>query len=76
MPIGDYQSLMLPTLQALADGFTKSARDCVARSPKRIVLMDGEELARLMVQHGIGVRTRDRFEVKRIDLDYFDEAGL
>lgn len=57
-------------------GFTRSARDYVARSPKRIVLIDGEELARLMVQHGIGVRTRDRFEVKRIDQNYFDEDSL
>ena len=57
-------------------GFTKSARDYVARSPKRIVLIDGEELARLMVQHNVGVRTRDRFEIKRIDQDYFDQDSI
>ncbi len=54
-------------------GFTRAAKDYVARSPKRIVLIDGEELARLMVRHGIGVRTRLRYEVKRIDEDYFDQ---
>ena len=54
-------------------GFTRAAKDYVARSPKRIVLIDGEELARLMVRHGIGVRTRARHEVKRIDEDYFDQ---
>ncbi len=54
-------------------GFTRAARDYVARSPKRIVLIDGEELARLMVRHGIGVRTQLRYEVKRIDEDYFDQ---
>ena len=53
-------------------GFTHAAKDYVARSPKRIVLIDGEELARLMIQHDIGVRTRDRHEIKRIDEDYFD----
>ena len=42
------------------------------RSPKRIVLIDGEELARLMEVHNVGVRTRARYEVKRIDEDYFD----
>ncbi len=52
--------------------FTDAAKHCVARSPKRIVLIDGEELARLMVEHGVGVRLRDRYEVKRIDEDYFD----
>ena len=52
--------------------FTRAAKDYVARSPKRIVLIDGEELARLMVRHGVGVRTRVRHEIKRIDEDYFD----
>ena len=54
-------------------GFTSAARDYVARSPKRIVLIDGEALARLLVRHGIGVRTRVRHEIKRIDEDYFSQ---
>ena len=57
-------------------GFTRSATDYVAKSPKRIVLIDGEELARLMVVHEIGVRTRIRYEVKRIDEDYFAGEDL
>ena len=57
-------------------GFTRAAKDYVARGPKRIVLIDGEELAHLMVRHGIGVRTRIRHEVKRIDEDYFDQEAL
>lgn len=57
-------------------GFTRSARDYIARSPKRIILIDGEELARLMVQHGVGVRTRDHYEIKRVDEDYFDQEEL
>ena len=57
-------------------GFTRAAMDYVARSPKRIVLIDGEKLARLMVQHGIGVRTRVRHEIKGIDEDYFDQEVL
>lgn len=52
--------------------FTDAAKQYVARSPKRIVLIDGEELARLMVERGVGVRLRDRYEVKGIDEDYFD----
>ena len=55
--------------------FTKPARAYVERSTKRIILIDGLELARLMVQYGIGVRTRQIFRLKRIDEDYFD-AGL
>ena len=57
-------------------GFTRSATDYVAKSPKRIVLIDGEELARLMVVHEIGVRTRIRYAVHRIDEDYFDGEDL
>ena len=56
-------------------GFTRAARDYVKRSPKRIVLIDGEELARLMVHHNIGVRTRVVLEIKRIDEDYFEQDG-
>ena len=56
-------------------GFTSAAKNYVARSPKRIVLIDGEELARLMVAHSIGVRTRI-CEIKRIDEDYFDQEVL
>ncbi len=52
--------------------FTRAAKDYVNRSPKRIVLIDGEELARLMEVHNVGVRTRVRHEVKLIDEDYFD----
>ncbi|MCY3688938.1 MAG: restriction endonuclease [Gammaproteobacteria bacterium] len=53
--------------------FTKAARDYVARSSKSIVLIDGEDLARLMVAHDIGVRTRDTIKIKRIDEDFFSE---
>lgn len=57
-------------------GFTRAAKEYVARSPKRIVLIDGEELARLMIQHDVGVRMRVRYEIKRIDEDYFDQDAL
>lgn len=51
--------------------FTKPAKDYVSRSSKRIVLIDGRELSRLMVQYGIGVRVRQTYRLKRIDEDYF-----
>ena len=55
--------------------FTPAARKYVDRSPKRIVLIDGQEVARLMVKHGVGVRTRDTYEIKRIDEDYFSQEA-
>ena len=56
--------------------FTTAAREFVMRIPKRIILIDGPELARLMVAHGVGVRTRILHEVKRIDEDYFDQEAF
>ena len=51
--------------------FAPKARNYAKLSPKRIVLIDGPELARLMVAHGVGVRAKIRHEIKRIDEDYF-----
>lgn len=55
--------------------FTKQAQDYASRVPQRIVLIGGDDLARLMVQYGVGVRTERVVEIKRIDLDYFDPSG-
>lgn len=42
------------------------------RSPQRIVLIDGNELAHRMVEHDIGVRIRKQYQTKRVDEDYFE----
>ena len=58
-------------------GFTKAAKAYVEKSPKRIILIDGEELARLMVEQNIGVRLKmPPYEIKRIDEDYFESEDL
>lgn len=56
--------------------FTRSALDFVKQIHKRIVMIDGERLATLMVKYDIGTRTRVHYEIKRIDEDYFDEEGV
>ena len=56
-------------------GFASTARDYVDRIDKRIVLIDGEMLAKLMFDFGLGVTTAATYEVKRVDSDYFDEQG-
>jgi restriction system protein len=40
---------------------------------KKIVLIDGEQLAQLMIDHGIGVAEVASYAVKKADLDYFEE---
>ena len=52
--------------------FTKKAIAYVEKSPKRIILINGKELARLMIEHGIGIRLKTEYKVNRIDEDYFD----
>jgi restriction system protein len=36
-------------------------------------LIDGNELARLMIAHGVGVTPVAVYELKRVDSDYFSE---
>lgn len=54
-------------------GFSSQARDYVNLIEKRIVLVDGEELAELMLDYGVGVSEVASYTVQRIDLDYFGE---
>jgi restriction system protein len=51
--------------------FSTDARELARR--RRIVLMDGIELATHMVDAGVGVATLETYELKRIDEDYFAE---
>lgn len=37
------------------------------------MLIDGEQLAELMIDHGIGVAKVTHYEVNRVDHDYFSE---
>jgi restriction system protein len=39
------------------------------------VLVDGEELAALMIDHNVGVGDRETYAVKRVDSDYFAEEA-
>lgn len=52
--------------------FTTEARDYVHQIAKKIVLIDGRQLADLMIQHGVGVGVEATYTLKRIDSDYFD----
>ena len=53
--------------------FPSSAYDFITRVSKRVVLIDGRELAALMIRHRVGVRVKEVYEVKKIDEDYFVE---
>ncbi len=56
--------------------FSKDAHDYLTRVQHRVVLINGQRLARLMIQHGVGVRVRQTYRIQSIDEDYFaDVAG-
>lgn len=52
--------------------FSKEARDYASLIESKIILIDGEQLARLMAEHNVGVSTIGQYEVKKLNSDYFD----
>lgn len=52
--------------------FTSEAIEYVRRISRRIVLVDGRELTRLMYHYGIGVRAGRILAVNKIDEGYFE----
>lgn len=54
-------------------GFTKEALEYASLIESKIILINGEKLASLMAEHNVGVAVVGKYEVKKIDSDYFDE---
>lgn len=52
--------------------YSKQAHDYVASISERVVLVDGEQLATLMIEHDLGVSPVATYVVKRVDGDYFE----
>lgn len=53
--------------------FSKDAEEYVKGIDKKIILIDGEQLAQFMIDSDIGVTKVTSYEIKRIDSDYFSE---
>jgi restriction system protein len=39
----------------------------------KVILIDGEKLAELMIEHNVGVSAKETYVVKKVDYDYFSE---
>lgn len=52
--------------------FTASARETADFLSKRIVLIDGGRLAKLMIRYNVGCRIEETLHVKKLDEDFFD----
>lgn len=53
--------------------FSSDAKKYVEQIEKRIVLIDGEQLAELMIDNNVGVAEKATYVIKRLDGDYFEE---
>jgi restriction system protein len=52
--------------------FSKAAAETAERLGKRIVLIDGQYLAQLMIRYNVGCRTEETLEIKRLDEEFFE----
>ena len=55
--------------------FSKEAKDYSERTEKKVVLIDGEQLAQLMIDYGVGVQVVATYTTKRVDSDFFTGGG-
>jgi len=53
--------------------FSKEAEEYAISIETKVVLIDGETLAKLMIENNVGVSITARYELKKIDTDYFSE---
>ncbi len=53
--------------------FTQPAQNFAERHPCKIVLIDGERLAALMIRHNVGVRIDETLYLKKVDEDFFED---
>lgn len=54
--------------------FPKSAYDFVSQVEYKIILIDGEHLADLMIENSVGLSAINTYHVKAIDFDYFEDS--
>jgi len=53
--------------------FSQQAKDFVQHLAQRVILIDGQRLADLMIERNVDVRISRAVEFKRLDEDFFTE---
>lgn len=53
--------------------FSNGSHEYVSAIDSKIILIDGQQLAHLMIDFGVGVSTDAVYELKRLDSDYFTD---
>jgi restriction system protein len=54
--------------------YSKEALNYAPKNETKIVLIDGVQLAQLMIDYNLGVSVQRSYEIDRLDNDYFEEA--
>ncbi|MCR5561745.1 MAG: restriction endonuclease [Desulfovibrio sp.] len=52
--------------------FSEDARKAATNLTRKIVLIDGSQLVKLMIRYGVGCRLEETLHIKKIDDDFFD----
>jgi restriction system protein len=52
--------------------FTPAAKETAEQLSKRIVMVDGQQLARLMIRYEIGCRVEEMISIKKLDEEFFE----
>ena len=53
--------------------FSKSAYEYVKKIEPKVILIDGDRLSHLMIEYSLGTSTIESYQIKKLDLDYFEE---
>ena len=64
MATPDFQSFFHPIL--------KTSYEYVKTIDPKVILIDGQALANLMIENNVGTSTVESYQIKKIDLDYFE----
>ena len=54
--------------------FSAGAREFVSNIDSKIILIDGKQLAGLMIEYGVGVSNEAVYELKKLDSDFFTDS--
>jgi restriction system protein len=54
--------------------FSEGSKDFASNISSKIILIDGNQLADLMIEYGVGVSTIVTYELKKLDSDFFVEG--
>lgn len=52
--------------------FAKTSYEYVKTIDPKVILIDGQTLANLMIEYNVGTSTVESYQVKKVDLDYFE----